>query len=151
MNDLNDRYFYKIFRTSLGLSVLVVLAFMLSVAAAQAGGKGGGKGGGSGGGGDSGGGPQPELHLKWRVLIKDYYSLVRPVLAADGTIISSGRHLMRAQKESMWARTALYIQATKIISRRSILMVGPSGHSYQTYAPMPCMMSLWGQTAISMV
>jgi len=87
MSNSNDMSFYKKLRKPLGIFVLLILALMLSVANTQAGGKGSGKGGGKGGdGGDSGGGPQTELHLKWRVLIEDSYSLVRPVLAADGTI-----------------------------------------------------------------
>ncbi|MDH3526989.1 MAG: hypothetical protein OEM43_05750 [Gammaproteobacteria bacterium] len=47
---------------------------------------GGGKGGGKDGGGIGGSGVQPELHLKWRVELNGQYSLVRPVIGADGTV-----------------------------------------------------------------
>lgn len=47
---------------------------------------GGGKGGGKYGGGIGGSGAQPELHLKWRVELNGQYSLVRPVIGADGTV-----------------------------------------------------------------
>ena len=47
---------------------------------------GGGKGGGKNGGGIGGSGAQPELHLKWRVELNGQYSLVRPVIGADGTV-----------------------------------------------------------------
>jgi len=91
MSNSNDVSFCKKLRKPLGIFVLLMLAFLLSVADAQAGGKGGGKGGDKGGGkggggGDSGGGPQPESHLKWSVRIDAPYSLVRPALAADGMI-----------------------------------------------------------------
>ena len=72
-------------RTLSGIFVLLTLASVLSIAlAAPPDGKKGGK---KGGGGDSGSsGPQPELHLKWRVQLNASYSLVRPAVASDSTV-----------------------------------------------------------------
>jgi len=70
-----------------GILALLAVASLLFVAVVQAAppdGKGGKKGGGGGGGSDSA--PQPELHLKWRVKLDAPYSLVRPAVAADGTV-----------------------------------------------------------------
>lgn len=68
----------------IGSIVLLVLLLLTLVAlplqAAPPDGKGGGKGGGGGGG------PTPEQHFLWRVEMPGMYSMVRPVVATDGTI-----------------------------------------------------------------
>jgi hypothetical protein len=74
----------RLFPSILALLALASLIFIVAAAhAAPPPGKGGGKGGGGGGGGSA---PQPELHLKWRVLMDASYSFVRPAVAADGTV-----------------------------------------------------------------
>ena len=87
MTSLTETYFSRKFHRLPGILALLAVASLLFVAVVQAAppdGKGGKKGGGGGGGSDSG--PQPELHLKWRVKLDAPYSLVRPAVAADGTI-----------------------------------------------------------------
>ncbi|MEN8205866.1 MAG: PQQ-binding-like beta-propeller repeat protein [Pseudomonadota bacterium] len=85
MTNLTETYFS---RKSCGLPVILALLAVVSllfvsvVQAAPPDEKGGKKGGGGG----SDGGPRPELHLKWRVKLDAPYSLVRPAVAADGTV-----------------------------------------------------------------
>ena len=86
MTASSKMYLSRIFRRLSGIFVLLTLASVLAVSIAHAAPPDGKKGGKKGGGGGSDSGPQPELHLKWRVQLNASYSLVRPAVAADGTV-----------------------------------------------------------------
>ena len=84
MTDLAKIRCLRKLRRQSGILALLILATFALATVVQSAPPGGKKGGGGGGG--PGGGPQPELHLKWRVLLDASYSLVRPAVAADGTV-----------------------------------------------------------------
>ena len=65
--------------TTILLSFVSLTLITMPLMAAPPPGKGGSKGGGISS-------PQAELHLRWRVALSGAYSLVRPVVAEDGTV-----------------------------------------------------------------